>query len=395
MGKLRIVFIAHNLRHGGGLVGTLNLFKALKNVSANEHLLVIYPKGCGYEDIELPADSEAYVYSKGHSPMQRFLFDTFSLPKIVSGFKPDVICGLGNLGLSGSIARQAVFIHNPFVMYDKDEYPRMPFMMTLRTAALRHQIIKSAVKSDLIFCQTPVVKKRFAERFGYPEDKIRIVRWPVPTEIAVPTDSKRPSVFDNTDDGFNIFIMTRYLRYRNPSVLIPLCGKYAAEFRRHHIRFITNVDAPRHKLSSAFVNEVHRRHFDDIIINTGVLPREDIPKYLWHSNVLWLPTYIETLCLPFLEAMTLGTPILAPDLDFARYVCGDAAVFYDPRDIDSAFAKIMLLRQDSALRKSLVEKGRAQLQDKSIFSANWEEVAADMLRELRQLAQQPNQGEAV
>jgi glycosyltransferase involved in cell wall biosynthesis len=394
MNKLKIAFLAHNLRAGGGLVGTLNLFKSLKNVSVNEKLFVIYPKGCGYEDIELPTDSEVFVYSGSHSPLQRVWFETISLPRIVGRFKPDVICGLGNIGLSNPRVRQAVFVHNPFVMYNKDDYPRMPFMFRLRTEALRRQIAKSAAKSNLIFCQTPVVKKRFAERFGYPEDKIRIVRWPPPMEVTVPTDSKPPPALDKSGGDFFLFIMTRYLPYRNPGILIPLCNKYAAEFRQHHIRFITNLDTERNKPSSEFVNEIHRRHFDDIVTNVGVLPREDVSKYLWNSNVLWLPTYIETLCLPFLEAMVLGVPVLAPDLDFTRYVCGEAAVFHTPGDIDSAFAKIMLLRQDSALRKSLVEKGRAQLQDKSIFSANWEEVAGDMLRELRQLAQQPNQGEA-
>jgi hypothetical protein len=83
----------------------------------------------------------------------------------------------------------------------------------------------------------------------------------------------------------------------------------------------------------------------------------------------------------------LGVPILAPDLDFARYVCGEAAVFYDPWDIDSAFTKIMVLRQDSTLRKALAERGKVELADRNRFSANWEEVAGDMLRELRRLAE--------
>lgn len=386
MKKPKIAFIAHNLRAGGGLVGTLNLLKSLKNASANEKFLVIYPKGCGYEDIELPADSEIFVYSRNHSPLQRIWFEAISLPKIVRCFRPDVICGLGNIGLNNPCAPQAIFVHFPFVMYDKDDYPKMPFIANLKTEALRRQIKKSAAKSDLIFCQTPVVKKRFVERFGYPEDKIRIIRWPPPDEIARPVGSTAPRVLDKSGGDFFIFIMTRYLPYRNPGVLIPLCKKYGVEFRRHRIRFITNVNAERSRPSWEFVNEIHRQHFDDIVTNVGVLPREEVSNYLWHSDVLWLPTYIETLCLPFLEAMTLGVPILAPNIDFARYVCGQAAVFYDPGDIDSAFEKIMLLRQDSTLRKTLAERGKVELADRTKFSANWEEVAAEMLRELRQLA---------
>jgi glycosyltransferase involved in cell wall biosynthesis len=280
-------------------------------------------------------------------------------------------------------------------MYDRDEYPALPFMVRIRTAALRRQIRKSVAKSNLTFCQTPVVKKRFAQRVGYPEDKIRIVRWPPPIEVAVSAGSAPPLLLNKSGGDFFVLLLTRYLPHRNPGILLPLCGKYAAEFRRHRIKFVTTLDTKNDKPSIVFNRAVRSSGFDDIVVDAGVLGRTDVRNYLLYSDILWLPTYIETLCLPFLEAMVLGTPILAPDLDFARYVCGEAAEFFNIRDIDSAFAKIMLLKQDSALRKSLVEKGRAQLQDKSIFSANWEEVAADMLRELRQLAQQPNQGEAV
>ena len=70
----------------------------------------------------------------------------------------------------------------------------------------------------------------------------------------------------------------------------------------------------------------------------GQLNRQEVVQYFAHCDVLWLHTLIETLCLPFLEAMTLKLPIMAPDFDFSRYVCGDAARYYDPWDLDSAFS---------------------------------------------------------
>jgi hypothetical protein len=81
-------------------------------------------------------------------------------------------------------------------------------------------------------------------------------------------------------------------------------------------------------------------------------------------------------------------PILAPDLDFARYVCGEAAIFYDPWDIESMFTQIMLLREDENLRKDLIAKGKTELADGVKFSKNWQEVAADVIRNLRILVEQ-------
>jgi glycosyltransferase involved in cell wall biosynthesis len=391
---VRIAVLAHNLRAGGGLVGTLNLLRALKSVSSTEQFFIIYPKGYGYEEIELPADSKVYIYSGSHSLLQRSWFEAVSLPKIVRGFRPDVICGLGNLGLSRPCARQAVLIHTPYFLYDNKHWPDARLTFRIRLAALRRQMAKSAAKTDLIFCQTPVMKMRFAERFKYPADKIRLVRWPPPDEIMRSVGSMAPGVLDKSGGDLFVLLLTRYLPHRNPKVLIPLCSRYAPQLRQQRIKFITTLDDETDVPSRAFLNETSRRGLGDIIVNAGPLSRQEVSRYMWHSDVLWLPTYMETLCLPFLEAMSLGVPILAPDLDFARYVCGEAAVFYDPWDIDSAFAKIMLLRQDSALRKVLAERGKIELADRNRFSANWEEVAGDMLRELRRLAQQPNQGGA-
>jgi glycosyltransferase involved in cell wall biosynthesis len=196
-----------------------------------------------------------------------------------------------------------------------------------------------------------------------------------------------PGVLDKSWGDFFVLLLTRYLPHRNPEVLIPLCSRYASQFRQQRIKFITTLDDETDRPSRAFLNKAGRRGLGDIIINIGPLSRKDVSRYMWHSDVLWLPTYMETLCLPFLEAMVLGVPILAPDLDFARYVCGEAAVFYDPWDIDSVFTKIMVLRQDSTLRKALAERGKVELADRNRFSANWEEVAGDMLRELRRLAE--------
>ena len=84
--------------------------------------------------------------------------------------------------------------------------------------------------------------------------------------------------------------------------------------------------------------------------------------------------------------MSLGVPIVAPELDFARYVCGDAAVFYDPWDIESIFEKIMLVRENPSLCKEMAEKGRLELLKSEKFSATWEEVATDVLTNLKQLS---------
>ena len=63
---IKIAIIAHACRGGGGLFQTANLLKALKNVTEDEQFMIVCPAGCGYEEIELPANSKLFVYGIGN-----------------------------------------------------------------------------------------------------------------------------------------------------------------------------------------------------------------------------------------------------------------------------------------------------------------------------------------
>jgi len=387
MKKLKIAIIAHACRAGGGLIGTLDLLRALKNVAQKERFLLVCSANYGYEDIELPADSEFFVYKGGHSLIERYWFETITLPRIVEGFSPNVIFGAGNTGLVKPKVPQAIFIQQAYLLYDKRYYSDIHFLLKLRMELLRRQIEKSLAATNIVFTQTPIVGQRFSKRFNYPQDNINLLRWPVPEGIKPSANLQVPSVIQKSPEGFYVLVMTRHMPHRNPDILIPLCTRYGREIRSRGIRFITTIEAAEGYRARRFLKGISKNHLEDIIINVGSLSREEVLKYFTYSDVLWMPTTLETLCLPYLEAMVMGVPILAPDIDFARYVCGKAALFYDPWDIESLFSKVMLIREDACLKEQLGQMGKMELGNKKKFSENWDEAASDVLMALRGLAE--------
>jgi glycosyltransferase involved in cell wall biosynthesis len=60
---------------------------------------------------------------------------------------------------------------------------------------------------------------------------------------------------------------------------------------------------------------------------------------------------------PLVEAMTIGKPVLAIDLPYARAVCKDAALYFDRRVADQAVSMVLRLKNDRELRESLTKKG--------------------------------------
>jgi glycosyltransferase involved in cell wall biosynthesis len=82
------------------------------------------------------------------------------------------------------------------------------------------------------------------------------------------------------------------------------------------------------------------------------------------------PSLYEGFGLTALEAMSVGTPVLAADIPGLREVCGEAAAYASPHDPRAFAAWMARIASRPALREQLSERGRSQA---SQFS--WEACA--------------------
>ncbi len=93
------------------------------------------------------------------------------------------------------------------------------------------------------------------------------------------------------------------------------------------------------------------------VVGLGHLARTHLYQAYKHATVLVLPSLVETVGLPLLEAIAIGTPVLAADRPYAHDVCEDAAVFFDPLDEDDYVRKLLGILENSELRSEMIEKG--------------------------------------
>ncbi len=92
------------------------------------------------------------------------------------------------------------------------------------------------------------------------------------------------------------------------------------------------------------------------------------------ARALAFPTLAEGFGLPILEAMSLGLPVLASDLPVLREVGGDAAMWFDPLDLESIADA---LRTAATRPEVLSTLAAAGLERAGLFS--WERVARETL----------------
>lgn len=82
------------------------------------------------------------------------------------------------------------------------------------------------------------------------------------------------------------------------------------------------------------------------------------------SMLVYLPTLCESSTAVYPEAFFAGRALVTSDLDFARELCGEAALYIDPNDPQNTAHQIIELIQSPDRQELLVQNGRRQLSEK-------------------------------
>lgn len=85
----------------------------------------------------------------------------------------------------------------------------------------------------------------------------------------------------------------------------------------------------------------------------GQVPRDELVDLYRRCGVFVFPSTVETFGNPLVEAMACGAPIACSNTAAMPEVVGDAAVFFDPADVDGIASSVESLMTDPQLRSTL------------------------------------------
>ncbi len=112
----------------------------------------------------------------------------------------------------------------------------------------------------------------------------------------------------------------------------------------------------------------------DRVIFTDYIKDEDLPFFYKEASLFVFPSLYEGFGLPPLESMACGCPVLVSNAASLPEVCGDAAYYVDPYNVDSIAEGIYKVMTDKDLKQKLIQKGRKRVK---LFS--WEKTAQQVL----------------
>src|SRR5439155_20218272 len=112
------------------------------------------------------------------------------------------------------------------------------------------------------------------------------------------------------------------------------------------------------------------RTLGDRVELTGEVAFDRLRGYVAYADALIAPSLYEGFGLPPLEAMAAGCPCLVSRIGAHSEMCGDAALYCDPRDADDVARELQRLLLEPELGDALRRRGIARVE-----SFSWDQCA--------------------
>ena len=182
------------------------------------------------------------------------------------------------------------------------------------------------------------------------------------------------SPIDEFCDGkLNILFVGRMEPQKGVDYLIKAYKKVKEEIPNSRLIIV----GPGTRLLGKYKKEVERCGLRDDVVFVGGKPQNELPRYYKTADIFCAPaTGLESFGIILLEAMALGKPIVATDIDGYREILnhGVEGLLVPPRDEKTLAWALISLLNDKPLRKKMGTNAIAKAAEYS-----WENVSQKIL----------------
>lgn len=287
-----------------------------------------------------------YVLSKHRNKFINFLKIREGLKKIESMHNPDLVFTIFGPSYwrpkSTHITGFADgWCYNPkSIAFNKLTYfkkIKRKFLSFIKNSVLKYS-------TDFVIVETNDAKKKIIKYLNFKEYEIYVVG------NTFSHFFEKKFNFKKTSQTFNLITICTPYPHKNLSIINEVTPILAAK----NLDFCFNLTMDKISFEKLFKK-------NRFVKNLGVLNTVDCPAAYASSDALFLPTLIETFSASYPESMKMKKPILTSDLDFAKDVCNDAALFFDPTDPQNIADTIEEIILNKKLYNSLTKKGIKRL----------------------------------
>jgi glycosyltransferase involved in cell wall biosynthesis len=319
-----------------------------------------------FDQSRLPGHMQCTAVKAG--VRSKFALENIQLRQAIKRWPADVLFSMTDTSVPHIGTPHMLLVQQAYLAYHPDAYGfRLTPAWKVRFALMSAYLKQTLRTTDIVTVQTQSMKRRFSERFQFPEDRVAVI----PSAVTIPTQTAIPCGLDNVAPY--VTYVASAAPHKNHVVLAPMMAALADQEKELTCRItVTPESCPE------LAKEAKRLGVLDRFVFEGPVPPERAITLMRHAKVVLMPSKLESFGLPFYEAMSIGTPVVCANRDFAREACGDAAALYADPDDGAAFAAhICDVIASETVEKKLSEAGKIRSKE---IQKTWLEVSASYLQ---------------
>lgn len=232
-----------------------------------------------------------------------------------------------------------------------DEWLRIFLRTQYRTAWFR--------KADCWIVQTEIARKGFVRRVGVPADRCRAI--PATCDPQYQT-ANGATAFPCKDQKLRLLCFTTYYKHKNLGFIPYVARSLERLLDGRPFEFVLTLP-PQQRPWKSLARRAERLGVKNRLVTLGPVPISEGPALYRSCHISFLPSVLEMFTANYPEAMAMGMPIVTSNLDFARDVCRDAALYFSPQHPREAAQRVVELLSDRGLWERLLERGKARLSE--------------------------------
>lgn len=186
-----------------------------------------------------------------------------------------------------------------------------------------------------------------------------------------------PDKLPNGHNEFRLLLLSAYHPHKNFEIIKKIVDWNLLQGNEIKFRFILT-------LPDDIYNKIFEEKYHFYVSNVGPVPVQECASLYKECDAMFLPTLLECFSASYVEAMYMEKPILTSDLGFARTVCQDAALYFNPLDPIEITGKINLLMSESELKHRLIALGKERkknFKSASERAASYLDLCIEMIKQ--------------
>lgn len=261
-----------------------------------------------------------YYYTPKKSFLHKLYFEYLYLPSMLKKEKIDAYISLQNTGIKRGDYKQIVLVHTP-LPFESLSLDDLEFKNYLKYKILLKNILKKQLSYiDFIIVQTKWMQDELVN-LGF-DKQIDVIR-PESLNLVINNYHEEDENLKFENKNIKLLYPTNYDKYKNNKRAIQAIEKYNLTSENKVTLYLT-------------IEGEDSEHIKFL----GKISYESMYKLYCSMDALFFPSLTETLGLPLLEARQCNLFRIVSDRKYAKEVCGDNAIYFDPTSVSSMVESI-------------------------------------------------------